>query len=208
MENRMKALVRYAGLLAAMLFAAALIGFGAALPGYSHAQYPVALLGATGFPHALAFNLCAFVLPGLLAGVVAMALRATLPADAGWTLRVGAQLVLVSALAFIALGALPLDPADLENQASQLHGTAWMLWSVAFVPGALLLGAALRAYPAWSRLSWLSLVAAGGVLLAGFVLTGLMPAGIAQRIAFAIWMAWLALAGWQAARAAVAVDRR
>ena len=37
---------------------------------------------------------------------------------------------------FIAMGLLPLDPADLESDASRYHGTAWMLWCVAFVPGA------------------------------------------------------------------------
>lgn len=202
MESGMIRAVRFSGIAAAVLFAAAVSGFGLALDGYVHMQYPVALLGANGFPRALAFNMLAFVLPGMLAGVTALELRRRLPRDAGWSLRIGAQLVFLSALAFIAMGLFPLDPQDLESDASRLHGTAWMLWSVAFIPGAVLLGAGLLSQPAWSRFAWASLIAAAGLLIAGFVLTDFMPAGAAQRIAFGLWFAWLALAGWPTSRRA------
>lgn len=195
MENGMSRVVRYAGIAAVVLFAVAVAGFGAALEGYLQSQYPVALLGAKGFPHALAFNLVAFVLPGMLAGVVAMDLRRRLPGDAGWPLRIGAQLVFLSALGFIAMGLLPLDPRDLESDASRFHGTAWMLWCVAFVPGACLLAAGLLRRPGWQRFARLSLLAAVVVLVAAFVLTSVIPAGIAQRLAFGVWLGWLVLAG-------------
>ena len=194
MEDRMKLLLDHAGWIATVLFLVAVSGFGAALEGYSQLQMPVALLGAKGFPHALAFNLSAFVIPGMLAGVVAMALRHRLPTAASWSLRIGAQLVFLSALAFIAMGLLPLDPNDLESDSSRLHGTAWMLWTVAFVPGAALLGAGLFRYRPALRFAWFCLVTAAGVLLAGFVLSDFMPAGLAQRIAFGLWLLWIAAA--------------
>lgn len=195
MEERMKPWLDHAGWIAALLFVVAVTGFGAALEGYSQLRFPVALLGAKGFPNALAFNLLAFVLPGMLAGAVAMLLRRRLPAGAGWSLRIGAQLAFLSALAFIAMGLLPLDPRDLENESSRLHGTAWMLWTVAFVPAAVLLGAGLMAYPNARRFAWLCLVMAAGLMLAGFVFTDFMPAGLAQRIAFGLWLLWIAVAG-------------
>lgn len=195
MENGMSRLAGHAGVASAVLFAVAVAGFGAALEGYLQSRYPVALLGAKGFPNALAFNLAAFVLPGMLAGVVAMDLRRRLPGDAGWPLRIGAQLVFLSALAFIAMGLLPLDPADLESDASRLHGTAWMLWCVAFIPGACLLAAGLRRRSGWRLFARLSLVAAISVFVASFVLTGMIAAGTAQRLAFAAWLGWLLLAG-------------
>jgi len=195
MEDGMKSLPAHAGWIAAVVFLASVGGFGAALDGYSQLQMPVALLGAKGFPHALAFNLLAFVVPGALAAAVAMALRRRLPADAGWTLRIGAQLVFLSALAFIAMGLLPLDPNDLESDSSRLHGTVWMLWTVAFVPGAVLLGAGLLAHAPARRFAWMGLAVAAGVSLAGFVLTDFMPAGLAQRIAFGLWLLWIAVAG-------------
>lgn len=195
MEGGMSRATRFAGIVGAVLFAAAVAGFGAALDGYLQSQHPVALLGARDFPHALAFNLLAFVVPGMLAGVVAMTLRHRLPADAGWVSRIGAQLVFLSALAFIAMGLLPLDANDLENETSRLHGTAWMLWTVAFFPGAALLAFGLWRDRQWSRFARLSLAAALGVLIAAFVQTDAIPAGVAQRIAFAVWFAWLAYAG-------------
>lgn len=200
MENGMSRLARFSGIAAALVFVAALIGFGAALEGYEHREYPVALLGATGFPRALAFNLLAFVVPGMLTGVVALDLRRRLPGEAGWPLRIGAQLVFLSALAFIAMGLLPLDPRDLESDASRLHGTAWMLWNVAFIPGALLLGVTLRSRRDWLRFAKFSLIAAAGLVLASFVLTDFMPAGVAQRIALGVWFAWFACAGVSARR--------
>lgn len=195
MEGGMSRAIRFAGIAGAVLFVAAVAGFGAALDGYLQSQHPVALLGAKDFPHAIAFNLLAFVVPGMLAGVLAMTLRRRLSTDAGWTARIGAQLAFLSALAFIAMGLLPLDATDLENDASRLHGTAWMLWAVAFVPGAVLLASGLWRDRQWSRFARLSLAAALGVVIAAFVQTDAIPAGIAQRIAFAIWFAWLAYAG-------------
>ena len=195
MENGMNRVARFAGVAAALVFTAALIGFGAAMQGYVHHQYPVALLGATGFPRALAFNLLAFVLPGMLAGVVTMELRRRLPADAGWPLRIGAQLVFLSTLAFIAMGLLPLDPYDLESQRSQFHGTAWMLWSVAFIPGVVLLAFGLWRDHAWSRFARISLAVGLGVLVAAFFLVAMLPPGIGQRLAFGFWFAWLVYAG-------------
>ena len=195
MEGGMSRATRLAGIVGAVLFAASVAGFGAALDGYLQAQYPVALLGAKDFPHAFAFNLLAFVVPGLLAGVVAMTLRHRFPAEAGWAARIGAQLVFLSALAFIAMGLLPLDSNDLENDASRLHGTAWMLWTVAFVPGAALLAVGLWRDRQCSGLARFSLAAALGVLIAAFVQIDAIPAGVAQRIAFGIWFAWLMYAG-------------
>ena len=205
MENRMKPVARFAGVAAALLFAAALAAFGAALDGYSHALHPVALLGASGFPHALAFNLLGFVLPGVLAAVVAMALRAALPADSGWPSRIGVQLIFISALAFIAMGLLPLDPTDLESQASSLHGTTWMLWCVAFVPGALLLAAGCWRTPAWALFASLTALAAVALPAVAFLLAGALPAAVAQRVAFGLWFGWLMLAGYTQAGSARAV---
>ena len=133
-------LLRLSGPAAALLFVLAVLGFGAGLDGYAQASHPVALLGAHGVPHALAFNLLGFVLPGLLAVVAAECLRRQLPASAGWAPRVGSQMLLLGGLAFTAMGLMPLDVDDLHGPASQLHASAWMIWVLGFVAGTLLLG--------------------------------------------------------------------
>ncbi|AWB79359.1 DUF998 domain-containing protein [Stenotrophomonas maltophilia] len=185
---------RWLGLLAAVVFVLAVAGFGAGLDGYAQARHPVALLGARGVPHALAFNLLGFVLPGVLAVAVAERLRRSLPATAGWAPRVGSQMLLLAGLAFAAMGLLPLDVDDLHGPASQLHASAWMIWVLGFVAGTVLLGVShLR--QAHGRAS--GAVALGcGVLaaLAAFALQGTLPAPMAQRLAFACWLVWLAAA--------------
>ena len=185
----MKRVAGNAGWLAGLLFAASVAGFGAALDGYSQAQHPVALLGARGVPHALAFDLLGFVFPGVLALLAGLELRRRMSAAAGWSARIGAQLIVLSALAFAAQGLLPLDPADLYAPSARLHATAWMLWWIAFVPGALLLAFGLRS------LALSSVVAASVVLGSGLFAPDALAAGVAQRIAFGAWFLWIAVAG-------------
>ncbi|CAN7221423.1 DUF998 domain-containing protein [Pseudoxanthomonas sp. LjRoot143] len=184
----------FAGPAATLLFVAALLGFGLALPGYSQVAHPVAVLGAKGMPNALGFNVLGFVIAGVLAAVTTLGLRRRLPGDAGWRLRVGAQLTLLSALGFVAMGLLPLDPEDLDNPASSLHATAWMLWWVAFVPGALLVALGLRGRPQWRLLARTSVVAALLVLFVALLAVELMPAGVAQRLGYLGWLGWLCVA--------------
>ncbi|KRA53250.1 hypothetical protein ASD77_00675 [Pseudoxanthomonas sp. Root65] len=187
----MSAAWRWSGPAAAMVFVAALVGFGLALSGYSQVFHPVAVLGAKGVPHALGFNVLGFVLTGVLAAAATLDLRRRLPADAGWSLRVGAQLTLLSALGFAAMGLLPLDPEDLDNPASSLHATAWMLWWVAFVPGALLVAVGLRGRASWRLLARASAATALLVLFVALLAVELMPAGVAQRLGYAAWLGWL-----------------
>ena len=185
---------RWWGLLAAAIFVLAVVGFGAALDGYAQARHPVALLGARGVPHALGFNLLGFVLPGVLATVVAECLRRRLPATAGWAPRVGSQMLLLAGLAFAAMGLLPLDVDDLHGPASQLHASAWMVWVLGFVAGALLLGIShLRQGPG-KALGGVAVICAVLAAMAAFALQGVLPAPLAQRVAFACWAVWLALA--------------
>jgi len=182
------------GAAGAVLFLASVLGFGAVLPGYLPLGHPVALLGATGIPHAVAFDLLGFVLPGLVAVVVALRLLARVPVTAPWTMRVGGQMLVLSGLAFAAMGVLPLDPTDIESPASQYHASAWMVWVLAFVPGALMSGFAARRLPGWGRLAALHVSAGLPVLVGAFVLQAVIPAPVAQRLAFVAWVVWLAAA--------------
>ncbi len=185
---------RWLGLLAAVAFVLAVAGFGAGLDGYAQGRHPVALLGARGVPHALAFNLVGFVLPGLLAAGVAERLRRTLPTGAGWAPRVGSQMLLLAGLAFAAMGALPLDVDDLHGPASQLHASAWMIWVLGFVAGSVLLAASGLRQTHGRALGVLALGCGVLAALAAFALQGILPAPLAQRLAFACWAVWLAAA--------------
>ena len=98
--------------MALVAWVAACIVFGLISPDFGHLRHPVALLGAIGEPNALAFNLLGFVAPGLALAWLAWRWRGQRAAD-GWRARIGLQLLLLSALAFVAQGLLPLDPTDL-----------------------------------------------------------------------------------------------
>ncbi|KAB7770089.1 DUF998 domain-containing protein [Xanthomonas maliensis] len=188
---------RYLGLAAASVFVLAVAGFGTALPGYLQTRHPVALLGAAGVPHAAGFNLLAFLLVGALGMACGVALLAAMPKTARWSARVGGQLIVLAGLAFAGMGALPLDPSDLDGRASQYHATAWLLWAVAFVPALILLAADLLDRPEQRGLAWLSLGTGLLVAVLSFGPAVLLPPAIAQRLAFLCWVGWLAVATWQ-----------
>jgi len=182
---------RALGIAAAVLFVGAVLGFGAALPLFDPIGHPVALLGAMGVPHALAFNIVGFALPGLLASLVALRLLLRVPRTAPWSMRVGAQLLMLAGVGFTAMGVLPLDTSDLDNPASQYHASAWMVWVLAFVPGAVMSGIGALRLPAWRAVGALHLACGLGVLLSAFALQVLLPAPLAQRVAFGVWLVWL-----------------
>lgn len=189
-----------AALLAGAIFAASAFLFSLGLEGYSHRVHPLGLLGAQGMPHALAFDIAGFLIPGLLAAWVCWRLRERVEAG-GWMARIGAWTAMLSCLAFAAQGLFRLDPEHLESTASRLHGVVWMLWWLAFVLGAVLLAIGLRSRPGWRGLSVASAVAALAVL--AFAMAEWAPAAIAHRIAFGVWFAWLAWAGYAQSRESV-----
>jgi hypothetical protein len=184
--------VAHAAPLAALLCAIAVAGFGGGFAEFSHLQHPIGLLGASLVPRAGAFNVLAFILPGVLAAVAAVGARGHL-AGAGWPARIGAQALLLSALAFAAQGLFPLDSTDIDGAGSRLHAAAWTAWWIASG-----VGAALLAWGSRKRRDRHMPAAAAcfaAAVLFALLLPGLLPAGLSQRIAYAAWFAGLWLAG-------------
>ena len=190
---------RMAGDTALLMFivAAAIFGamFDAGDGGFSQRTHPLAWLGAQGVARATLFNLCGFVLPGLLAAVALWPLRPALPADARWSARIGAQLVLLSAIAFAAQGVLPLDLQDMDGAASGLHAAAWTIWCLSFTTGAFALAWGLRGNPPHPAIPMICIVAGSIVPLLAFVAPLWIPNAFAQRAAFVLWLGWVAWAG-------------
>src|SRR5688572_18855084 len=124
-------------------FALALLGFGAALPGYSQATHPMALLGARGLPRWVAFDAFGFVIPGMLAWwahVRAGSQWRTRTVPPGLVAAVGWTLCTMAALAFAAQGVLPVDPSKgFGYGVGRLHTAAYMVWWIAFAAGTVLL---------------------------------------------------------------------
>jgi hypothetical protein len=177
-------------LAAIALFALALLLANLGVPEFSHRIHPVALRGASGLPGAMLFNAAAFLLPGLALVLAAQLLRGP-QGTAGWGVRIGLTLVQLSALAYALQGALPLDQGGVDVPASRLHVLMWMLWWIAFVPGAWLLAWGLRRQRGFA----LACVGAGVLVPAIAVLAPIgLWVGLAQRLAFALWFVWWLLA--------------
>ncbi|MCY7355733.1 MAG: DUF998 domain-containing protein [Lysobacter sp.] len=189
----MNRLAGYCAIAASLVCLAAVLGFGSVLDGYSQVYHPLGLLGGKEIPNALAFNLFGFVIPGGLAAIAISSLRASLPSAAGWSMRIGVQLLVLSAIAFAAQGLVSIDPADLGAPGNRYHAVAWTLWWIAFVSGALLLAWSIRRYPQWRTQAWVSMGAAITVLAFALFAAGAIPSGISERIAFAAWFGWLLL---------------
>jgi Protein of unknown function (DUF998) len=203
-RGRMNRAARMAGHAALLFFLLCALTFGAMAGaqarGFSHWTHPLSWLGADGISGAGQFNLFVFVFPGLLAAVALWPLRSVLPEDARWTARIGAQLVMLSALAFAAQGLLPLDLEDPDGIASGLHALAWTAWCLAFCSGALLLAWGLRTAQRYPRIVVPRIVvtcalAGIAVPLLAFAASPLLPNALAQRGAFLLWFVWVAWIG-------------
>ena len=183
--------------LASGLFVASLLLAGTGLPEYSHRIHPVALRGASGLPGAMLFNTGAFLLPGIALVLAAQALRTAL-VGRGWAARIGLTLAQLSALAFALQGALPLDASGQDERAMRLHALMWMLWWIAFVPAMLLLALGARRGAGFA-------VACLSVAVLVPLLAVLAPVdawvGLAQRLAFGLWLGWWLLAAAMLSRA-------
>ncbi len=183
----MPTFARYAAWIGAACCAAAVVGFAAALDGYAHDRHPLGLLGAMSIPRAGIFNLLGFILPGLLLTLVAWFARSRAAGIAGRLVGIGGWLLLLSAVAFAAQGLLPLDPDELQGRQSQLHATAWSLWWIAFVPGALMLAAGLARGPG-GRVAGLLMLACAIVVLLAALPPLLLPGPVWQRIGLGGWL--------------------
>lgn len=185
-----------AGLLAGPWFALALLAFGARAPGYDQALHPPALLGATGMPDAGAWNLAGFVLPGLLAGFALQGVHRALRArDAGLVARVGATLLLLSAIAFAAQGVFPLQLGRaIDAGTARLHIAAWTVWWLAAAAGFLVLAIGSVRRP----VSAITALLVGALIVAALHAPALpLPGGARERIALVAWFGWIAAVSWR-----------
>lgn len=200
-------IVWLAGPAAALLFTASLVGFAAArTDGYSHATKAVSELGVVGAPHAVAFNLLGFILPGLLVAAVGVALRRRLET------RTGPALLAASGLLYAAAGVYPADMADRGSALTLAHLAAAMLSGVTWASALFIVVPYLRSQPGltrWGRLTpWFVLFPIANIGWQGaYQATGLVMPGWGQRIAFAGFFLWFAVTGfllWRRDRAATA----
>jgi hypothetical membrane protein len=211
MPHERRALV--CSVLAATFFWSALVGFGAARADYSQLTKAVSELGGMGLPHALAWNLLGFIVPGLLLAACGAAIATAIDGGRG-PLR---WLLTGSGLAFAATGAFPAvmrHGSPLMQAPSTVGHIVMLLLSSAlwiFAIGAILLkfNRDPNRRPLLKPFATVTAVALAG--LSANVLHSAIPAlahrpGLAQRLGFAGYFLWyLALSLWVLGRTAYEV---
>lgn len=184
-----------AGPLAGLLFVPSVIGFAAArTDGYSHATKAVSELGAIGAPSAAAFNLLAFIAPGLLIAWFGLSL-ARLGSN-----RVGPMLLVGSGLLLALAGVSPGDVDDYGAATTIGHAIGAVgsgaLWAAALFWLRPLLSLQFGLVT-WGRITpWflLFMVVHIGWQVA-FRATGVVLPGWGQRIGFLGYFLWFAITG-------------
>jgi hypothetical membrane protein len=174
------------GLIAPVWFSVALVAFAAVRTDYSHLTKAVSELGAIGAPHALAWNIVGFGAVGML--IVIFAAGIWRQANAA----LAASMIAISGIAFAAAGVFPADLSNLNADSTRLHILASLVSFAAFAAAVPVMGWSLWR-SGYRRLA-VTAVALGVAAVASVLLreTGIPP-GLAQRINFLAYLAWIAM---------------
>lgn len=170
-------------------------------PGYTHFHKAISELGAFGAPHALAWNLLGFIIPGILLAISggAIAIRV----DGGRTALY--WLLILSGLGFSGAGVFPAVMEDgspsMESGWTQAHVIMSFVSGLPWVFASAILVLHVKRSAKWQRLTGicilLSLFAVASLLTniagRGLPLLAENP-GLVQRIAFAFYFAWFLIA--------------
>jgi hypothetical membrane protein len=188
-----------AGVAAVVVFWTSLFIFAASYPGYSHYTKAISELGAFGAPHALAWNLIGFIVPGVLLAVSGAGLARAIDASAGRTRLF--WLLLISGLGFAGTGVIPAEMRDgspsMQSPFTLGHVLMTFLSGIPWVISVFLLIGHVKRNPSWQHVRRVSIVLAVACVV-GFAVNVFARAipvlaqrpGLAQRISFAVYFGW------------------
>lgn len=198
------------GIAAFATFWIALFAFAASRTDYSHLHKAVSELGVLGAPHALAWNLIGFIVPGLLLTLFGAGLATAIDGRRGtlWWLLV------LSGLCFAGTGIVPAEMHDGSPMMESLLTLGHLLfanlapafWAIA----SFLVIRRVKKNPIWKPFATLATVYAvvcvGGFLFS-IVASAAIPdlahmPGLVQRFCFAFYLGWSLVMSFQL-RAAV-----
>ena len=181
------------GIVAFVVFWAALAGFGAAHPNYSHSTKAISELGVIGAPHALAWNVLGFIVPGVLLAICGAGLALSIDRQMG-------LLWLTLVLSGVGFAGTGLIPGEMHNGSPLMtssltigHALMSILSGIAWSIATFVLASRVRHNPDWSkttRVAWvLALLGLLGMCARALPVFELRP-GLGQRVAFATYFCW------------------
>lgn len=203
------------GIAAFSIFWVALFAFAASRSDYSHLHKAVSELGVIGAPHALAWNLIGFIVPGLMLALSGAGLASSIDGRRGalWWLLV------LSGLCFAATGVIPGEMRNgspiMDSALTLGHLLASNLAPLFWAIAAFLVIRRVKKSPRWKPMTTLVAVYAV-VCVAGFIFSivasasaaipGLdhMP-GLVQRFCFGFYFFWFLIMAFHLRAAAASM---
>src|SRR6185503_8638135 len=185
-----------AGILAPLVYLAAVILGGVLTPGYSHVAGPVGALIMTSAPAAFVL-IPLFAIYNALLITFAFAFRDAFSARGGQATLVAPTALAVAAIIGMLMLFYPIDPLGLPaTEAGRLHSWLAGIASLATMVAVLSTARSLRHDPVWRPLGLYSYAS-----LAAIVITGIWAAttagemsslmGLAERVAIAAFLQWM-----------------
>ena len=189
--------IGFLGVAAWAWFWAATAVFGALRPSYSHIANTISELGAVGTPHATAWNVLGFILPGLLFAIVGAAIARAANPQPSLSRTFATILLVLSGLAVAGEGVMPAEMvngvADAASSSTRGHFISSLISAAAWAVGALLLAGPMRRSANWRGLQIIGVALVVVALVSAFALRGILPDGLAQRIGNAFFCVWYVL---------------
>ncbi len=193
-KNQFPCLVTVAavcGMAAPLFFAITTVAIGLATPGYDPVTQLVSELGIPSTPYAPAMNSIGLIMTGILISVFALAVHSVL--SGGWKGALGAVLVAVAGISFVAMGIFHCDQGCIPiTPGGSLHLVSGMIALVAGLGAALILSLVMIREREWNGY-WQYSLATGVLLLVILPLFLLHPdkAGLVQRILVGLIFLWM-----------------
>jgi uncharacterized protein DUF998 len=186
------------GLIAPLVFVAAVIVTAAARPDYRHDEQMISLLGEVGGPRAAVMNFGGFLLYGVLVLGLAVGLHAGMRNGSGdW---LGPLLVGVYGMGYIAVAFAQCSPGCTGTSSTPSEQAHFLISRVIFmaaIAGPLVLFARLARDPAWASLRYIVLLLSSiGYLLFLLPLPG-VGAGSQQRLFIGCTLGWILALAWR-----------
>ncbi|HEY7447136.1 MAG TPA: DUF998 domain-containing protein [Vicinamibacterales bacterium] len=190
-------LVGLLGIGAWILFWAASVTLAAFRPSYSHIVNTISELGAVGTPHATAWNVLGFIIPGILLALTGATIARTANMEPSLSRTLATVLLVLCGLAIAGQGVMPAEMAngvaDVTSVSTRGHFISSLISAATWVVGALLLVGPMKRNPNWQSLHIVSAALVALTLVASFALRGTLPDGLAQRIGNAFFCVWFIL---------------
>jgi hypothetical membrane protein len=181
------------GVFACVVFWLAMFVLGALRTPYSHVTNYISELGAIGTPHAVAWNIVGFILPGVLLAFAGKAIGDS-PSPKSLMSRTAGWLLVLFGISIAGQGLFPAVIEDSRPVVTSWHTTTHLLMSVltgiAWALALLLLIVPMRRDPRWHGWYVFNIAAVLLVAIGSPGLSGAVPKGLSQRIIDVLVFGW------------------